>query len=99
MARGKKLKLRDGVSSSSSSPTIFPAAARVHRDDGRRFAEKAGFTVPEPLFTALHYIKDAADLGDTLQSNMDKAIEVTLRRGSQPLHEYLCGLRALLHRR
>jgi cyclopropane-fatty-acyl-phospholipid synthase len=53
--------------------------------------EKAGFTVPEPLSLRPHYIKTLHIWGDTLESNREKAIEVTSQEVYDRYMKYLRG--------
>ena len=53
--------------------------------------EKAGFIVPEPLSLRPHYIKTLHIWGDTLESNRDKAIEITSQEVYDRYMKYLRG--------
>ena len=53
--------------------------------------ESAGFIVPEPLSLRPHYIKTLHIWGDTLESNREKAIEVTSEEVYDRYMKYLRG--------
>ena len=53
--------------------------------------EKAGFIVPEPLSLQPHYVKTLRIWGDTLESNREKAIEITSQEVYDRYMKYLRG--------
>ena len=70
---------------------IFPGGRLPSTEMMIEHGEKAGFTVPEPLSLRPHYIKTLHIWGDTLQSNREKAIEVTSEEVYERYMKYLRG--------
>jgi cyclopropane-fatty-acyl-phospholipid synthase len=76
-ARGKKLTFETMRFIKFIITEIFPGGRLPTTEMMVEHGEKAGFTVPEPLSLQPHYVKTLRIWGDTLESNRDKAIEVT----------------------
>ncbi|WP_305017195.1 hydroxymycolate synthase MmaA4 [Mycobacterium tuberculosis] len=90
-ARGKKLSFETARFIKFIVTEIFPGGRLPSTEMMVEHGEKAGFTVPEPLSLRPHYIKTLRIWGDTLQSNKDKAIEVTSEEVYNRYMKYLRG--------
>ena len=89
--RGKKLTFETARFIKFMTTEIFPGgrlpSTKMMVDHG----EKAGFVVPEPLSLRPHYIKTLHLWGDTLESNRDRAVEITSDEVYDRYMKYLRG--------
>ncbi|WP_106826404.1 hydroxymycolate synthase MmaA4, partial [Mycobacterium avium] len=90
-ARGKKLSFETARFIKFIVTEIFPGGRLPSTQMMVDHGEKAGFVVPEPLSLRPHYIKTLHIWGDTLESNRDKAIEVTSEEVYNRYIKYLRG--------
>jgi cyclopropane-fatty-acyl-phospholipid synthase len=90
-ARGKKLTFETARFIKFIVTEIFPGGRLPSTGMMVEHGEKAGFTVPEPLSLRPHYIKTLRIWGDTLESNREKAIEVTSEEVYERYMKYLRG--------
>src|SRR6201991_4595443 len=90
-ARGKKLPFETARFIKFIVTEIFPGGRLPSTAMMVEHGEKAGFVVPEPLSLRPHYIKTLRIWGDTLESNRDKAIEVTSQEVYDRYIKYLRG--------
>ena len=90
-ARGKKLTFETVRFIKFIITEIFPGGRLPSTEMMVEHGEKAGFIVPEPLSLRPHYIKTLRIWGDTLESNRDKAIEVTSEEVYDRYMKYLRG--------
>jgi len=90
-ARGKKLSFETARFIKFIVTEIFPGGRLPSTQMMVDHGEKAGFVVPEPLSLRPHYIKTLHIWGDTLESNRDKAIEVTSEEVYNRYMKYLRG--------
>ncbi|WP_155768104.1 hydroxymycolate synthase MmaA4 [Mycobacterium asiaticum] len=90
-ARGKRITFETVRFIKFIVTEIFPGGRLPTTGMMVEHGEKAGFVVPEPLSLRPHYIKTLHIWGDTLQSNRDKAIEVTSVEVYDRYMKYLRG--------
>ena len=90
-ARGKKLTFETVRFIKFIITEIFPGGRLPSTEMMVEHGEKAGFIVPEALSLRPHYIKTLRIWGDTLESNKDKAIEVTSEEVYNRYMKYLRG--------
>jgi cyclopropane-fatty-acyl-phospholipid synthase len=90
-ARGKKLTFETMRFIKFIITEIFPGGRLPTTEMMVEHGEKAGFTVPESLSLQPHYVKTLRIWGDTLESNRDKAIEVTSEEVYDRYMKYLRG--------
>jgi cyclopropane-fatty-acyl-phospholipid synthase len=90
-ARGKKLTFETVRFIKFIITEIFPGGRLPSTEMMVEHGEQAGFVVPEPLSLRPHYIKTLKIWGDTLESNKDKAIEVTSDEVYNRYMKYLRG--------
>jgi cyclopropane-fatty-acyl-phospholipid synthase len=92
-ARGKKLSFETARFIKFIITEIFPGGRLPSTEMMVEHGQKAGFVVPEPLSLRPHYIKTLHIWGDTLESNREKAIEITSEEVYQRYMKYLRGCR------
>jgi cyclopropane-fatty-acyl-phospholipid synthase len=90
-ARGKKLTFETARFIKFIVTEIFPGGRLPSTEMMVEHGQKAGFVVPEALSLRPHYIKTLRIWGDTLESNKDKAIEVTSEEVYERYMKYLRG--------
>ncbi len=90
-ARGKKLTFETARFIKFIVTEIFPGGRLPSTEMMVEHGQRAGFIVPEPLSLRPHYIKTLHIWGDTLESNRDKAIEVTSEEVYDRYMKYLRG--------
>ena len=90
-ARGKKLTFETMRFIKFMITEIFPGGRLPTTEMMVEHGEKAGFIVPEPLSLQPHYVKTLRIWGDTLESNREKAIEVTSEEVYDRYMKYLRG--------
>ena len=90
-ARGKKLTFETARFIKFIVTEIFPGGRLPSTKMMVEHGEKAGFVVPEPLSLQAHYVKTLRIWGDTLESNKQKAIEVTSEEVYNRYMKYLRG--------
>ena len=90
-ARGKKLTFETVRFIKFIVTEIFPGGRLPTTEMMVEHGEKAGFVVPEPFSLRAHYVKTLHIWGDTLESNKDKAIEVTSEEVYERYMKYLRG--------
>src|ERR1700760_3939426 len=90
-ARGKKVTFETARFIKFILTEIFPGGRLPSTGMMVEHGEKAGFVVPEPLSLRPHYIRTLRIWGDTLESNKDKAIEVTSEEVYNRYMKYLRG--------
>ncbi|CDO86965.1 SAM-dependent methyltransferase [Mycobacterium triplex] len=90
-ARGKKLTFETVRFIKFIVTEIFPGGRLPTTEMMVEHGQKAGFVVPEPLSLRSHYVKTLHIWGDTLESNRDKAIEVTSQEIYDRYMKYLRG--------
>jgi cyclopropane-fatty-acyl-phospholipid synthase len=90
-ARGKKLTFETVRFIKFIITEIFPGGRLPTTEMMVEHGEKAGFIVPQPLSLQPHYIKTLRIWGDTLESNREKAIEVTSQEVYDRYMKYLRG--------
>ena len=90
-ARGKKLSFETARFIKFIITEIFPGGRLPSTEMMVEHGQKAGFVVPEPLSLRPHYIKTLHIWGDTLESNKEKAIEVTSEEVYNRYMKYLRG--------
>ena len=90
-ARGKKLTFETVRFIKFIITEIFPGGRLPTTNMMVEHGEKAGFVVPEAVSLRPHYIKTLHIWGDTLESNRDKAIEVTSEEVYDRYMKYLRG--------
>ncbi|WP_156766500.1 cyclopropane mycolic acid synthase family methyltransferase [Mycobacterium sp. E2327] len=90
-ARGKKLTFETMRFIRFMITDIFPGARLPSPSMMVEHAEKAGFIVPEPISLRRHYIRTLHLWGDALESNKEKAVEVTSEETYNQYVKYLRG--------
>jgi cyclopropane-fatty-acyl-phospholipid synthase len=90
-ARGKKLTFETARFIKFIITEIFPGGRIPTTKMMVEHGEKAGFVVPEPLSLRPHYVKTLHLWGDALESNKDKAIEITSEEVYNRYMRYLRG--------
>jgi cyclopropane-fatty-acyl-phospholipid synthase len=90
-ARGKKITFETARFIKFIITEIFPGGRLPTTAMMVEHGEQAGFVVPEALSLRPHYIKTLRIWGDTLESNRDKAIEVTSQEVYDRYMKYLRG--------
>jgi cyclopropane-fatty-acyl-phospholipid synthase len=93
-ARGKKLSFETARFIKFIVTEIFPGGRLPSTEMMVDHGKKAGFLVLEPFSLQSHYIKTLRIWGDTLESNKDRAIEVT---SQEVYHRYMKYLRGCEH--
>jgi len=89
--RGKKLTFETARFIKFIMTEIFPGGRLPSTQMMVDHGEKAGFIVPEPLSLRPHYIQTLRLWGDTLESNRDRAIEITSEEVYERYMKYLRG--------
>jgi cyclopropane-fatty-acyl-phospholipid synthase len=90
-ARGKKLTFETARFIKFIVTEIFPGGRLPSTKMMVEHGENAGFIVPEPLSLRPHYVRTLRIWGDTLESNKQKAIEVTSEEVYNRYMKYLRG--------
>lgn len=90
-ARGKRVTWETARFIKFIVTEIFPGGRLPSTEMMIKHGEKAGFVVPEPISLRPHYIKTLRIWGDTLESNREKAIEVTSEEVYDRYIKYLRG--------
>ena len=90
-AQGKKLTFELARFIKFIITEIFPGGRLPSTEMMVDHGQKAGFVVPQALSLRPHYIKTLRIWGDTLESNKDKAIEVTSEEVYERYMKYLRG--------
>ncbi|KQH78386.1 SAM-dependent methyltransferase [Mycobacterium gordonae] len=90
-ARGKRITFETVRFIKFIVTEIFPGGRLPSTEMMVEHGEKAGFVVPEPLSLRPHYIKTLHIWGDTLESNKEKAVEVTSLEVYERYMKYLRG--------